>query len=72
MAQAHSNARANALHYAQSVDFMGMFEAGTFEEEVETDCVWMGFNRGDDGLLELQAEFVYDAVGLDSGKGWYL
>jgi hypothetical protein len=51
---------------------MEMFEAGTFEEEVETDCVWMGFNRGDDGLLKLEAEFVYDAVGVDSGKGWYL
>ena len=68
----HAQQRKNAQHYERSCDFMCMFEADSFDEEVETDVAWMGFVRDDStGMLELAAEFVYDE-GEDSGAGWWL
>ena len=58
-------------HYDESCDFLGMFSADEFDEEVETDERWMGFVRNEQGLLELAAEYVYDE-GEDSGTGWWL
>lgn len=67
----HFEQRKHAKHYAESCDFMGMFEADSFDEEVETDVMWLGLVRDENGVLQVYAEFVYDE-GLDSGKGWWL
>lgn len=67
----HAQLRAHAEHYAESCEFMGLFDARTFDEEVNTDVCWMGFVRDEQGELQLHAEFIYDAAGSDSGKGWY-
>lgn len=68
----HFEQRKNAKHYEQSCDFLGMFDADSFDEEVETDAVWMGLVREEDGMLHVYAEYVYDGEGLDSGTGWWL
>ena len=59
-------------HYDESCDFLCLFSADEFDEEVETDERWMGFVRNEQGLLELAAEYVYDGEGEDSGTGWWL
>ena len=66
----HAQQRANAQHYDESCDFMGMCTGDDFDEQVETELVWMGFVRNDDGMLELVGEYIYDGAGLDSGMGW--
>ena len=67
-------ARAGAQHYNESCEFYGLFEAGSFDEEVQTDRGWMGFNRDEHGMLQLEAEYTYDEVdeGDESGWGWWL
>lgn len=67
----HAEQRKNAQHYDESCDFLGMFEADSFDEEVETDVCWQGFVRDEAGMLQLTAEFVYDE-GEDSGYGWWM
>lgn len=67
----HFTMRKSAKHYERSCDFMGMFDGDSFDEEVETDAMWLGLVREEDGLLHVYAEFVYDE-GKDSGYGWWL
>lgn len=68
----HGAQRETAQHYDESCEFMGLFEAASFDEEVETDVCWMGFVRDENGMLQLTAEYVFDAGQYDSGTGWYL
>jgi hypothetical protein len=67
-------ARAKAQHYDESCDFLGMFEADSFDEEVVHAGGCLGLNRDDDGILQVYMEYVYDAVdtGDESGTGWWL
>jgi hypothetical protein len=64
-------ARKQAQHYNESVDFLGMMEAGSFDEEVEDGTRWVGLTRDEAGILQVYAEFVWDE-GKDSGTGWWL
>lgn len=68
----HVAKRAAATHYDESCEFMGLFDADSFDEEVETDACWMGFNRDEHGMLQLCAEYVYDDATCEAGNGWYL
>jgi hypothetical protein len=70
-ADTHSNRRMDAQYYEESACFLELFEAGHFDEEVDTDIVWMGFIRNESGELELHAEFMYAANG-ESGWGWFI
>ena len=67
-----ATARSKAQHYDESCEFMGMFEAGSFDEEVEDSTRWLGLTRDDTGILQVYAEFVYDDADKDSGIGWWL
>ena len=68
----HAQQRATAQHYDESCEFMGLFEAGSFDEEVETNARWMGFVRDADGMLQLTAEYVYDDDAHEAGVGWWV
>jgi hypothetical protein len=61
-------------HYAESVDFLGMFEAAHFDEELEAEGHWIGLIRDSGGMLQVVAEFVWEGevtVGHDSGWAYY-
>lgn len=68
----HATQRANAQHYDESCEFFGLFEADSFDEEVETDVCWMGFVRDENNMLQLHAEYVYDDAQREAGRGWWL
>lgn len=65
----HAQLRSSATYYARSCDFMCLFDADSFDEEVETDLYWQGFIRDESGMLQLVAEYIYSADG-DSGHAW--
>jgi hypothetical protein len=70
--QQQQQARSNAQHYDESCEYMGMMEAGSFDEEVVEEGVrWQGLCRDDNGMLQVYAEYTWDA-GADSGTGWWL
>jgi hypothetical protein len=64
-------AASNVQQYADSGDFMELFEAGHFDEELEADGHWAGLVRDEGGTLQVVAEFVYDD-NADSGCGYWL
>ena len=67
-------AKAKAQHYVNDVDFYGMLEAGSFDEEVKHSEGWLGLCRDEQGMLQVYAQYTYDAVdvGEGSGTGWWL
>jgi hypothetical protein len=72
-----NKARNEAQHYEEDCEFYGMFEAGSFDEEVTCDLYWVGLTRDESGMLQVEAEYRYDVAQLDgvsntAGKGWWL
>ena len=56
-------------HYAKDIDFYGLFDADTFDEEVIEGNVFKGY-MVHDGQRTLAASFIQDADGV-GGMGWY-
>jgi hypothetical protein len=67
---ASAAAASNVQHYDESVQFMELFEAGHFDEELEADGRWAGLVRDEGGTLQVVAEFVWDED-ADSGCGYW-
>jgi hypothetical protein len=65
---------ANAQHYDESINFYSLFEAGSFDEEVQHSGGWLGLCRDEMGMLQVYAQYTRDAVdtGEESGTGWAL
>lgn len=61
--------------YKNAVDFFGMFEADTFDEERKSYGYWRGYVKNESGELVLAADYIYDwAHGLQDdgpGLGWW-
>lgn len=55
-------------YYADEADFFGLFEAGTFDEEVFEDFMFKCYVVVD-GVRKLAATWQADGTG--GGTGWY-
>lgn len=64
------------MHFPRAVDFYGMFEEGTFDEEKLTKNGWEGYVIDDEGELVKVAGFIFDNSKQrgddDPGIGWYM
>ena len=58
------------------LDFTCLFEADSFDDELEDGTKWQGLVQGDDGEMLVYAEMVYNGEvnedGEKMGMGWYI
>lgn len=59
-------------YYKRSANFFELFEADSFDKELNSKECWQGLYEEEDGTFTVAAEFVYDDDTSNSGTGWYL